>query len=45
MLSENSIASEGRIQAAIKQNAQLPNVDNPGRTNLFIKFRIVAIIR
>lgn len=31
MLSENSIASEGRIQAATRQNVPPQNVDNPGK--------------
>ena len=41
--SENSISSEGRIQAATKQNAQLPNVDNPGKISFIILFPNVAI--
>ena len=36
MLSENSIASEGRIQAATQQNVPLQNVDNPGKVNNFV---------
>ena len=38
MLSEYSIASEGRIPAATQQNVPPPNVDNPGKINNFLSF-------
>ena len=44
MLSENSIASEGRIQTVTRQNVPPPNVDNPGKVSSFVSSNSKYII-
>ena len=44
MLSEISIASEGRIHAGTIQNSPSPNVDNPGKLNILFALLVYSCI-